>query len=243
MLLVLAGWTLCRRRGDPQVRSAAACLAMQVPVWLLATHLYARFAVPFLIPLIGLSGVMPTTSRGRRVLVALLMVGTGWNLAFTARLYAQHMLPGGTALPLEGATGTFTTGSMPGQQYLALVNQDLPPDARILLIGDARPFYIQRPVDYCVVFNRSPLTTALDDGASPAELVAWLGRRGYTHVVVHWGEIQRLRRSAYGFDARINRDLFGKLVEAGLGRTHAFGRTAAGLAWVEIYQVPRTDPQ
>ncbi len=219
----LAGWALLKPRRDPAVKASGWMLLVQVPVWLFATHLYARFAVPLLIPLVALASRVPLgLTYQRRAAVALVIVGSLVNLGFAARLYAAHMVPGGVALPLEGATGYFTAGQGLGHEHLSVINQELPTDARILMVGDTKAFYFRREVDYCVVFNQSPFLQAAAAESGAADLHVWLAERGYTHVLVNWAEIERLRRSRYGFPSKLTpRDLIAWEGSA-LSRTQEF---------------------
>ncbi|MCH7813218.1 MAG: hypothetical protein IID40_04265, partial [Planctomycetes bacterium] len=237
-IFALACWASLTRRRDRWVQACWVMLFVQVVVWLWGTHLYARFAVPLLIPLIGLIGnLLLETARARRAVIVLLLLGTASSLGFTARLYAQHLRPGGDWIDLEGATGLFTAGQGLGHEHLAVINGDLPDDARVLMLGDARAFYFRRQVDYCVVFNRNPLVTLLRDGADAARVVDWLVDRGYTHVLVNWSEIRRLGKSGYGFPPEIDRDLFDRLSAAGLSRTHQFRATPTSAPYAELYRV------
>ncbi|MCP4247829.1 MAG: hypothetical protein GY778_12340, partial [bacterium] len=238
-LFALAGWVAVARRRDRMVQAFCVMLFVQFAFWLWGTHLYARFAVPLLIALIGLIGnMMLESSRARRGVPALLLLGTASSLGFTGRLYAEHLRPAGEWISVEGATGFFTAGQGLGHEHLAVINDDLPGDARILMLGDAKAFYFQRQVDYCVVFNRNPLVTLLRDGADAASVVDWLVHRGYTHVLVNWSEIRRLAKSRYGFPPEIDRDLFDRLSAAGLSRTHQFRATPTAVPYAELYRIP-----
>jgi hypothetical protein len=239
LLLVLAAWAAVARRREPPVRFCLAVLLTQVPVWLFATHLYARFAVPLLIPLILLVGRVPLAAVGeRRIVVGLVVVGSLMNLAFAARLYTGHMVLQGQRFALEGAADFFTRGLGLGHEHLEIVNGDLPADARILMLGDAKAFYFRRSVDYCVVFNRNPFAAQVRGGADPPALLNWLTDRGYTHVLVNWSEIRRLADSAYGFDPNINPELFERLVAAGLQPGQPITPRATDRMYAQLYRLP-----
>jgi len=239
VLFILAAWGLMSARGQHAAAALGMMLLMQLLAWLFVTHLFARFAVPLLIPLVALAGWVPLeSSRCRRLVTAALLVGAAWNGLFLTRLYRAHTHPGPQRVNLEGATGFFTAGLGLGHEHLAVINQELPADSRILMVGDAKAFYFRRQVDYCVVFNRSPFVTVLESGAGPTDVVSWMARRGYTHVLVNWSEIERLRSSRYGFPSVVTRDLFEHLTSAGLRRTHEFSSNATGIPYAELYRVP-----
>ena len=108
----------------------------------------------------------------------------------------------------------------------------------MLVVGDARAFYFQRRIDYRVVFNRSPFVDALRDAPSDEDVVDWLRGRGYTHILVNWSEINRLRRSRYGFAKEITPLLFDQLVDAGLEWVTDFVRPSQTVAYASLFEVP-----
>ncbi|MCB9866698.1 MAG: glycosyltransferase family 39 protein [Phycisphaerales bacterium] len=243
LVLVLAGTGLVRRRSWITLGLAVA-LAVQLGVWLFATHLYARFAVPLLIPLYVLAarGAVDAAGRLRASIATLIIVGVGFNLYHTARLYHDHVYAGSVRLDTEGGTSIFTAGILRNVQQLATINGKLPADAHILLVGEAEPFYYLRKVDYCVVFNRNPFVTVVEQSPDLAGILDWMREQGYTHVFVDWAEIARLRRSRYGFPNAISASLFEQLEDAGLQRMadYTFGDPARELPYGTLYAVPQT---
>jgi 4-amino-4-deoxy-L-arabinose transferase-like glycosyltransferase len=217
LVLAVAGMVRHRRR---ETCALVAMLLVQVVVWLFATHLYARFAVPLLVPLLVLAGQGVVDARGRLAapLIALILAGAGVNLYYTGRLYAAHVYREGTRMHTEGGSVLFTDGGLLNAQHLATINQELPADANILLVGDAKAFYYLREVEYCVVFNRSRFVDAVERSATVEGILDWLRQQGITHVYVDWAEIERLRRSRYGFPNAITPSLFEQLEDAGLER-------------------------
>jgi len=208
-------------------------LTIQILLWLFATHLYARFTVPFLIPLGILAGRASLGGSVRRptwIVGSVLLAGGAWNFVFAKNLNAREA-PGGAPASL------IYDGTLPGMEYFATVNHELPANARMLMIGDARAFYYQRNVDYCVVFNRSPFAEAVESTLDPNDIMQWFRDRGYSHVLVHWHEVSRLRRT-YGFSSYVTPDLFDRLVTAGLRRIGEFHHPDAIGRWVELYEVP-----
>ena len=108
-------------------------------------------------------------------------------------------------------------------------------DAKVLVVGDARAFYVQRRADYCVVFNRSPFIEVVET-ADVEKVMQWLRDRGYTHVLVHWNEVDRLART-YGFSSTITPELFDRLAHAGLRLARQFPNPTSDRRWVELYEV------
>ncbi len=237
MLLGLGG--LLGRRRNRVDWGLVMMLLIQLAVWLFVTHLYARFAVVLLIPLSLLAGRAVSGARGGCVpwVVALLVGGCAWNFAFAENVHRKES-PGGAP------AAAIYDGHVKGYEYFKVVNHQLPPEAKILLVGEARGFYFQRAVDYCVVFNRNPFIEVVQAARADGEIIAWMHDQGYTHILVNWSEIRRLRGSRYGFARGVNADLFDRLTGHGLGLIGEFehpGGKGRG-RYVTLYGVPETPP-
>ncbi len=215
----------------------AVVLLTQLAAWAMLTHLYARFTVPILIPLTLLAGI---AYRNRWPHALLLSGGLAINLFCIADYWTKHTYHEGRKLPIEGAYPFFRDGLGGSYEHLAVINHELPPDARILSVGDARAFYFEKPNDYCVVFNRSPFEAVAESAKNPAEIIEWLIQEQYTHVFVNWWEIGRLRASSYGFPNVIDPNLFKRLEIAGLQRTHTFTTGQPLRPYGSLYAVPGT---
>ncbi|MCH7839288.1 MAG: hypothetical protein IID38_03500, partial [Planctomycetes bacterium] len=229
VFLLALGGLLWRRRG----RADAALIVIvmiQTGVWLFATHLYARFAVPLLIPLTLLAGrcVVGAPSANRwRCVVGVLALGGAWNFAHALNLHRAEAVYG---VP----SSLFYRGFVPGYEYLGLINERLPAGAKVLLVGDARAFYVRCAADYHVVFNLDPFAQAVRD---EDDLLAWLRAEKYTHVLIHWAEIDRLR-SSYGFGPEVNPALLDRLCAKGLRLMKAFSHPHGTRRYVELYELP-----
>jgi len=231
IILLPVGGLLLRKR-DRVDLILLIMLLLQLCVWLLATHLYARFAVVMLVPLALLAGraVVGGMSETRvRVIAVALIVGSGWNLAFAAR---QQRLESSGGAPAS----LFYDGMLAGYEYFKVINHELPEDAKILLVGDARAFYFQREVDYCVIFNRNPFveTVRSTGGNRDGDIVGWLRDQGYTHVLVNWSEVSRLSNT-YGFAPQITPALFERLASHGLSVMREFSHPTGTDRYATLY--------
>jgi len=239
-ILLVCPLLLLRRRRRTGVKDPSDFLlwfiaAAQLGVWILATHLFARFAVPLLIPLCLLAGWgMDRASTclwhaGTRLA---LVVGIAWNLAFVIELHEAESMP-------ELPVAAIYDGEFPPFRPYVAVNEGLSAQARVLMIGDARAFYYRRHVDYTTVFNVNPFADAVARNENPEAILVWLRDHGYTHVLVHWAEISRLRRT-YGFPASITPALFVRLHAAGLSLTWQAHKRPNGIGNVQLFSVPRS---
>lgn len=242
LVFLLAGFRMFSGRRTRVDLLLFAVLLVQVLAWMFGTHLYARFAVPMLVPLALLAGRASdsiVTPRSRRVFLSLIIVGALFNAFMTGKLYVQHLYADGRKLPLEGADRFFLDGLGGGHEHLATINHALPQGARILVIGDAKAFYFRRRIDYCVVFNRNPFVEAVRALREPQAIVEWLRDGDYTHVLVNWSEIARLRNSRYGFAPEVDRDLLERLSEHGLAHVETFATGDPPRPYADLYEVLR----
>ncbi len=227
-----------------------AVLVLQFVVWLFFTHQYARFASVMMLPLV----LMGARSLSRSIaplatgaITVLLVFGAFGNLDQIRDQYVKEVKPFIDMDPGQEAPYGRTQVFLNGFEPTATLN-GLGPQARILLVGEARIFYLLPEFDYAVVFNRHPLETILadrpggDDPRQPldeheaAAVLRELRDRGFTHIFVHWNEVRRLRNS-YGFPEAIHRGLFDRLETAGLKTYHAFYGEASQ-PWAVVYEVP-----
>lgn len=273
---VLAAIGAVRRR-DRWTAALLAMLAVQVVIWLTATHLFARFAVVMLLPALVLAGraltdehakgdgqpaagssetpdkpngITKTRKHGKRGLEAaglvLVVAGSGYNLYRLAGLYYDHTRFGGTAIQAYGRTDWFLSGQWPGTRHWGFLNglgteRGPGPSPRVMLVGEARTFYIRVPCEYATVFNRQPLAEALDRAPDPAAVLDWLRARGVTHLLVHWGEMARLA-DTYGFPPSLmNPGVYQMLVGAGLEEITRFSHGPEGSPpFATLFEVPRS---
>lgn len=236
MIFVVALLGLGSRRLGRSDMLLLLLLLCQVFVWLAFTHLFARFAVVLLVPLCLLCGRVFVEQARRSIMlpaICALIAGTGWNLAHTARLFrAEHVGPAPGAL--------IYSGKIPGYEYFDVVNRTLDDQAKLLLLGDAKAFYYQRAVSYYVCFNRNPFFELIRRGADGAELLAWLRAEGYSHVLVHYGEIRRIS-GTYKFSPPVEPQEVERameaLVRAGATLAYTFDHPTGSSRYVELLAI------
>ncbi len=227
-------------RRDRWTITLVLILAMSFTIWLLATHLFARFAVALLPPLIVLAARILEETRSKwmtRAVWGIVVVGVCINLYLLGGLYYDHTRVGGEPLDAYGRTDWFVEGQWPGTQHVGAINR-LNAGSRVLLVGEARTFYLRTSGEYAVVFNHHPLAEDVRQSLDERAVLERLAARGVTHVLAHWGEMERLRRS-YGFDPEIDVHLFQRLSAAGLNEVESFVYPAARNSYATLYEVPR----
>ncbi len=255
-VLLLAAVGIIRHR-DRLTLGLAVMLMVQLVIWGTATHIFARFSVAILLPLVILAGRSVQIEKPAwpvRLLVTALLIGVGVNLYHLGDLYYDHTRVAShsaqrpinqlktvlelVALEAYGHTDWFVSGQWPGTRHFGAIN-NLPVDKRVMLVGEARTFYIQKPCVYAVVFNRHPLSEMVGRYKKPTDVISRLQQDGITHILVHWMEMQRLQ-GTYGFDPEIDRDLFDRLTAAGLKvQKHFFLPPAGKNKYATLYEVPQ----
>ena len=99
---------------------------------------------------------------------------------------------------------------------LAKIDAELPPDARILLVGQAAVYHVRHAILYNTVFNPETIET-IASGRSAEEFRRALHDRKVTHVYVDWKEIKRHRDPAgYGFTDFVTAERFADWVAVGV---------------------------
>lgn len=226
----------------PDRRRAASrlwgfCVYLFLTWWLL-THRLDRFWLPLLPPLAVLAGLGSDWSRSRiwRVTLALVMAaGIGSNL-----VYCSTALAG-----LNDWTSDLGSlrRSVPAMLNppLARLDIELPEGARPLLIGQAAVFHLNHRALYNTVFDDDRFE-AVARGRSPDEIRAGLARLGVTHIYVDWSEIRRYQSPGnYGFTPFVTREVFDRLVEAGVLRVPRRSSFRTGELF-EVVRVPGRTP-
>ncbi|MGE0478879.1 MAG: hypothetical protein AB7Q17_00275 [Phycisphaerae bacterium] len=217
-------------------------------VWIGATHIPGRFALPVLVPLVWLASRAgegrdaaaapesgpPARTRAAGSTTIGLVLAVGAAIAGAATLAAEYTRHSHAFAERHGVPMSALAGQTAVLADAHELNQ-LPASARLWLVGDAAVFYIQRAMHYTVVFNRDPwIAFALASGDAAAAL-EWLRIRGVTHLVFSWAEIERLRRT-YGFAAGVTEAWVRTLADAGLRRV-VTSTAPSGRVLTELYEV------
>jgi hypothetical protein len=102
---------------------------------------------------------------------------------------------GGMSLPL-GLPGELRAQLVVDDPYPAFAAaRALPAGAHVLFVGEPRGFLFPRRFVAPSQHDVSPLRSILESSRGPAAAAAALRRRGFTHLLVNWGELARLTPS------------------------------------------------
>jgi hypothetical protein len=189
---------------------------IQTLVWLFATHLQARFLVPWLIVLPFLAGRSADAfgwgkfHPGIFLITGVTLLAAGLNLHETYRRYYDQTHFRHETIDWFGRHNLFIKGKIPGSEYLGIINEN--PTARVLLIGEARPFYIKGTAIYSTVFNQNQLAKAMEKKLRGTKDYIFEIKPGF--IYVDWLDILRLSRT-YGFDESIKPNVIRSLSSFG----------------------------
>jgi hypothetical protein len=211
MILLGAAGLLVRRGREllplPLLLIAAGLLA-QIVLWLSVTHLQSRFLLPLVVPgaVLLAAAVVSLGERARKGAVLIAVIPLVVQGAYAVSVFMgepasaagnpNHMLAVGPTL----RTGEFFRDA-PREQIAAAVSQGspelfvnlgLPPEAKVMLLGDATPLFYRRSVVYRTTYDASPLS-----GLDPHEWSRVMLAMGVDAVVVNVSEIARLEVSGW----------------------------------------------
>ncbi|QDU78697.1 hypothetical protein Pla110_04010 [Polystyrenella longa] len=186
-------------------------------MWWFFTHRIDRFWLPALLPFTVLAGGgftwsdTPAWFRYSRV-VGFLMMGVNFVLMISSL---------GTHLPVGSDMATTRQIAEQGAYLTYVLNQKLPAESRVLLIGEAQVFDARFVPIYNTVFNRSEYLSLVEQpDANPdtselkptAEIKSRFAEANLDYVAVNWEEILRYRQT-YGFDEKVTPAHLQQLVE------------------------------
>lgn len=217
-----------RRRAEPLDWIALAVLALQVAVWVLATHMPGRFLVPAAVPMAilvgGFTGAVrdwTPRSRGRgpapqrvpvgfTLAVVLVLAAALLGLSVTRELWKAEQY---TPLGLQGATTADVTRLMGPDPVTTVV----PANERVLMVGDVHPFLSPENTVYTSTWEPGPLVEAVEHTEDPRGVIDRLrDHHRVRWLLIHWGAIERYRRPGnYGWWPQIDEALIDRLLAAG----------------------------
>ena len=215
-------------------RSSTLCVVaiiMQLLAWMLLTHLQTRFLLPMLVPCALLIGA--AAPRHRTALAVLLaIIAAATTIWLCADAYNHS-----TAKPNE------RTGFQPFVGRDDVVAQGYPfsdsttdyAGANVLLLGEARPFYVRAEYSYNTVFDRCCLADRFAEGRRTDEILLALQQQSFTHLYVNWHELARLQRT-YAFATAVDRTNISRLSRHGLKEIIPTDQSASPDNWT-LYKV------
>jgi len=189
--------------------------------WWALTHRIDRFWIP-LIPLLSLAAgtawLISPSKIWKTFLLTMIFAVTLFNVRFCGTaLVGFHV----GLMDLNVARQTTIRSD------IRFLNDTLPKDAKVLMVGEAEVFDATFPLDYNTVFDDclfEEWTTLPEDKnrpveerrmMSPAVIRQRLLDEGITHILVNWGAVLRYRMT-YGYTEYVAPSRFKQLTDDGV---------------------------
>lgn len=203
-VLALFLFPVLARRPDPAWRYVRNVALGVFAAWFLSSWItrYLLPALPFMALMAGLladRGAARAGRAGPALLAAMLaaaVLAQGASAAAESSLFRAWR--GGFALVGRPDRAAVIAARFDQSMGAArFVNSRLPERARILFLGETRLYYFDRDADVPSPFDEHPLEKIAAAGPDPESIRRELAARGYTHLLVHWGEWDRLGRTYF----------------------------------------------
>jgi hypothetical protein len=203
VFLITVPWLVLLRPQRPGLKMVLAAAVGGYLAWTLSTR-WVRYMLPML-PLLALCAALAVESGAwprwlRRL---------GWLAFLYGGLFALQAAfgQGGWAGQWQAVTGQVSreeylktqrpTYPLPYYAAAEFINRALPKDAKVLVLGESRTYYIERDCVAATVFDRHPFWLAAAQARDGADLLARVRAMGATHVFLSAQQLI-FRRDAAG---------------------------------------------
>lgn len=123
---------------------------------------------------------------------AALAVGVTAASGLVATLGQMHRFALFT-LPFEAESGVYQRLVVHNPfPVFAVAKTLLPPKAKVLFVGEPRGFGFPRRFSAPSYYDEPELASVLEGSQDLSQVLTWLEKEGFTHLLVNWGELERL---------------------------------------------------
>jgi hypothetical protein len=175
-----------------RVNVAALFVGLTVAAWL-ATSTTVRFFAPgfFVSLIVMIAGASALGFHVSRVLAGILLLSACQG---TVSFLNQHDTVFGASQVALGKVDReqYLLRQVPYYEAARFVQTHVPDTARLLFIGEARPYYFSREAVAPYPMDTHPLAAWVESAQTTEALVKRLGEEGITHVVLNVREFRRL---------------------------------------------------
>ncbi|TAL10556.1 MAG: hypothetical protein EPO02_07155 [Nitrospirae bacterium] len=237
LLLPVMAWVFGSDAERRRLSMAGSLFVLMTGACWVAVSPTTRFFAPALVMglavLVGL--VLRVGPKGRALAMILLLPMGVWG---TMRFIDQHEAVFSSYEVAMGreAADHYLARRLDHFQAARFAREDLPTTARVLFIGETRPYYFMRESMAPTAYDRHPLQRWVRESSSPETLARRLADEGFTHMVLNVREFKRLH------------DTYGVLVFSGEGaethdrRLRTLPRTLRqlfGSNGVYVFEIPK----
>lgn len=176
-----------------RMSDASALFVLVAGAFWVSTTPTTRFFAPVLaLSLAALVGLVTSLDKAPQMLGVLLLAAAAlWG---TWRFIQEHNLVFSSAQVALGMEGRDAYLARRLDHFAAarFVREQLPADARLLFIGETRPYYFARNSIAPSAYDSHPLFGWVRESSSPEALATRLAAEGISHVVLNTREFTRL---------------------------------------------------
>jgi hypothetical protein len=126
----------------------------------------------------------------KAVFYAVVALNFVMGFAMLERFYQAHSVLSGEFSPVQYLERFFPT-----YKAFAYTNAETPPGARILVVGEARNYYLHRPYQLSSALDYGILKKYMAQSPSPDDFLAALKKDGFAYLLVNFHELERLQNA------------------------------------------------
>ena len=212
LLVPLAIIGLVSARRQPHILLLLGVVLFGLATWWLLTHRLDRFLLPF-VPFIALLAALGTCFTNRlawqRFVIAFLALGFVTSFICITSRYAlgdTRYLVALTDLRDDEVLEVDPDYSHMNEAH-RYINQHVPPDHRVMLVGEAQVFPVERQILYNTCFDDCVMEQMFA-GKSRDERLKALRAANISHIFIFWRELERYRAAGnYGYSDYVTREL------------------------------------
>jgi len=218
------------------IASLFGLIVVEMLLWFHFTHRVDRFLAP-VVPLLALiSGAGAGWASVQRyrltgvALIILLFASPMRAINYAAFARSADLAMGWTS-PRGFVTDPERSEFAHVYPAMEFINDSLPAEARVLFLGEARPYYCERRCEVATVFDRQWLEGAVQRSPTAAHLYSEFQRTRISHILVNTSELVRLQdtyrfrfqgREHLGMLDGFNWSLFGEFAQRHLRLVRVF---------------------
>ncbi|HTS17124.1 MAG TPA: glycosyltransferase family 39 protein [Verrucomicrobiae bacterium] len=208
LLLMTTPLVFLVRKTEPAARRAGGLFVGAYVGWFCCTFRPWRFLFPaFGVAAVAAAFAMERLGRDTPVRIAMRFSIVAVMISSLAALALNDLVDVGdpSRTPPQISLAQYALGQFTRTDFISQVgggvlepimwmNENLPANAKVLYVGEARAYYAKQEVMYSTAFDRNSLTAMSQVAKSPKELVSALRARGVTNVYVNFSEVNRLQK-------------------------------------------------
>ncbi|MGQ0644700.1 MAG: glycosyltransferase family 39 protein [Elusimicrobiota bacterium] len=197
--LILLPLLFVRSPAGPHLRFAGVYLAGAAAFWHGFSHLYLRYFLHVL-PVLAAALALRAEARPawfRSLFIWILLPGLASNIAFSMLILKTNKDP----LPVLAGQRTEDaylstlrlSYPFPYHPAAAWANENLPPEAKVLFVGETRSLYLERDAVWNDVSDHNTLVALCRQARDAEDLRRLFRQRGVTHILINYPELARVK--------------------------------------------------